>query len=450
MTASPATSTGQIRRELRDALAGQRDLTRRLVTPLQRGEVHEQFHDFLSPIIWDVGHVGNFEEQWLLRHLDGRPAHDAGLDQLYDAFVNPRQSRGGLAMLQGSEAWAYLDDVRAEVLALLDDLDIDPDSDPLLADGYVHRMIVQHESQHQETILQSLDLRETVSAWELGAPLKLGPPVDDRARVHVPAGAFPLGTDERRWTYDNERPAHVVDVSGFDLDVHPVTNRRYAKFVAAGGYEQPEHWSPRGWQWRLDEAVTAPQGWSSDGDGWRVRRFGRVVPLDPREPVQHISFHEAEAFASWAGGRLPTEVEWEKAASWDPATGHKRRFPWGDATPHDGVAHMDLRSFGPLPIGSRPAGASALGVQDLVGDVYQWTSSPFEGWPGFQAFPYPEYSEVFFGGDYRVLRGASWAIGSPMTRCTYRNWDHPQRRQIFAGVRIAWAPEAPRTSREDL
>ncbi len=441
------TSTA-VRASLRRALEDARARTRRLVGPLPDDQLHDQFHDFLSPVVWDVGHVGNFEELWLLRQLDGRPAHDPRLDQLYNAFENPRWTRGELPILTAAEAAAYLDQVRAEALALLDRLDVHPDADGLAADGYVHRMIAQHESQHQETILQSLDLRTSTTAWDLDDSATPARPVDDLERVAVPAGTFVLGTDDRRWTYDNERPATEMHVDAFHLDRFPVTNRRWMAFVADGGPERPELWSDRGWAWRLENDADLPQGWTRTDAGWRVRRFGRLIDLDPREPVQHVSWFEAEAFATWAGGRLPTEIEWEKAAAWDPATGASRRFPWGDEPPTADRANVGLRRQGPLPVGSLPAGASALGVEQLAGDVYEWTTSSFEPWPGFTAFPYPEYSEVFFGGDYRVLRGSSWAIAPTMARCTYRNWDHPYRRQIFAGLRLAWdGPDHQRLER---
>ncbi len=446
MTTTRDEAAANLRRSLRHALEGTRADTRRILAPLDRKDIHDQFHDFLSPVVWDVGHVGNFEELWLLRNVDGRAAHDERLDQLYNAFENPRWTRGDLPILTAEEALPYLDQVRRDALALLDEVDVDPGVDPLVRDGYVHRMIAQHESQHQETILQSLDLREGPNAWDLAPPSLPGPNVDDEARIVVPAGPFELGTDDLRWTYDNERPAHLVDVGAFAMDRFPVTNRRWAAFVEAGGHHQDEHWSARGRQWRDEFGTSTPQGWQRTDGGWRVRRFGRLVELDPREPVQHVSFHQAEAFASWAGGRLPTEVEWEKAAAHDPAGGPKRRFPWGDTPPDASRANVGLHRFGPQPVGSMPAGASALGFEHMAGDVYQWTTSSFEPWPGFTAFPYPEYSEVFFGGDHRVLRGSSWAIGAPMARCTYRNWDHPGRQQIFAGLRIAWDATQNRTS----
>ena len=428
------------RRLLRAGLGATRSKTLSIVAALDHDGLHTQVHDFLSPVIWDVGHVGNFEELWLLRTLSNRPPRDQELDDLYDAFEQPRSGRGGLPLLAGDEAVAYLADVRAEVLDLLRTLDLGPDAEPHLAGGYVHRMILQHESQHQETILQSLDLREAVTAFDL-SPVRAVPEVDDTDRVAVPGGPFVAGTDDRLWTYDNERSSHVVDVAPFWLDRYPVTTRRFAQFVAAGGYEKPLWWSDRGWQWQQSQGHEYPQGWVQVGLDWFVRRFGRLHRLDPREPVQHVSFFEAEAFATWAGGRLPTEHEWEKAAGWDPRTGKARRFPWGDDPPTTARANVGLVDLQPHPVGSHPSGASAYGVQQLAGDVYEWTTSEFVAWPGFTAFPYPAYSEVFFGGDYKVLRGSSWAIGAPMARVTYRNWDHPYRRQLMAGLRLAWDRE---------
>ena len=424
------------RAELADVLTRRRDRTWSLVDPLGDEDVHRQIVDFLSPLVWDVGHVGNFEELWLLRKLDGRDPHDAALDQVYNPFENPRWTRSELATLDRPEAEIYLREVRHEVLALLDRLDAD---DPLVADGYVHRMIAQHESQHQETILQALDLSPS-GPYPPAAPTPAthAPHVDDEARVRFPGGEVVIGTDDLRWTYDNERPRVRRRIEPFDMDVHPVTNRRYLAFLADGGYDRDEWWSERGREWLAEHGHRAPQGWRCvDGD-WTVRRFGWELPLDPHEPVQHVTFFEAEAFAAWAGARLPTEFEWEAAATHDPATGASPRHPWGDGDPTPALANVGLVHWGPRPVGSYPAGASPIGVQGMVGDVYEWTTSPFAPYEGFTAFPYPEYSEVFFGGDWRVLRGSSWAIAATMARATYRNWDHPYRRQIFAGIRLVW------------
>jgi iron(II)-dependent oxidoreductase len=295
-------------------------------------------------------------------------------------------------------------------------------------------------------MLQTLDLRgaDPAAAAALYPPAgarrlpALARPVDDTERVVIHGGPFRMGTDDRSAAYDNERPSHIVEVGSFAIDRFPVTARRFAAFVDAGGYRHPELWSEQGRAWLEETGERAPQGWVASTGGWRVRRFGHLQPLDPREPVQHVSFLEAEAFARWSGGRLPTEAEWEKAAAWDPAVRRSRTYPWGEAPPRPERANLDQAAFGPAPVGGFPAGASAYGVEQLLGDVYEWTSSPFSGYPGYATFPYPEYSEVFFDQGYRVLRGASWATAGWVARSTFRNWDHPQRRQIFAGLRLAW------------
>jgi iron(II)-dependent oxidoreductase len=249
-----------------------------------------------------------------------------------------------------------------------------------------------------------------------------------------------MGTDDDPWALDNERPAHVVDVDPFFIDTYPVTNGDYAEFVAAGGYAEPRWWTAAGWKWRGAAGLARPQFW--DGGGGR-NRFGWVEALEAstaREPVQHVCWYEADAYARWAGKRLPTEAEWEKAASWGP-DGRKRRWPWGDAPPTPAHANLGQSHFGPAPVGSYPAGASAWGVQQMVGDVWEWTASDFSAHPGFGSFPYREYSEVFFGPDYKVLRGGSWATDPVAMRSTFRNWDYPIRRQIFAGFRCARSVE---------
>ena len=433
-------SSAALRARLEHELTAVRGRLHHLIEPLDDHAVHHQYDRIMSPLVWDLGHVANFEELWLLRELDGRAPVDLDLDQVYNPFDNPRAVRSELPILPRSEALTYLADTRADALGVLRRAEFDPDR-PLLAGGYVYRMIVQHEAQHQETMLQALDLRRAANPYPrvVGRRVATPRPVDDTERVVVPGGSFLLGTDDRTAAYDNERPGHRVDVPTFAIDRFPVTVRRYAGFVAAGGYDRPEYWTPEGWAWRTESGESAPQGWTPDGaGGWQVRRFDHLLPLDPREPVQHVSFHEASAFARWSGGRLPTEAEWEKAAAWDPAAGRSRTYPWGEAVPTPALANLDQDGYGPAPVGSYPAGASAYGVEQLIGDVYEWTTSPFLGYPGYSTFPYPEYSEVFFGEEYKVLRGASWATSPWVARNSFRNWDYPKRRQVFSGIRLVW------------
>jgi iron(II)-dependent oxidoreductase len=253
-----------------------------------------------------------------------------------------------------------------------------------------------------------------------------------------------MGTSAEPWALDNERPAHVVDVPAFFIDTTPVTNAAYIEFIEDGGYDDERWWHPAGWQHRRQAALEAPLFWSRFGSGsWSTRSFGRTVPVDPDQPVLHVCWYEAEAYARWAGKRLPTEAEWEKAARHDPVSGRSRRYPWGDDEPSAERANLGQRHLRPAAAGAYPEGASAYGVRQLIGDVWEWTSTWLHPYPGFKAWPYPEYSEVFFGGDYPVLRGGSFGSDPAAVRGTFRNWDHPIRRQIFSGFRCARSAPAP-------
>ncbi|BFU44686.1 ergothioneine biosynthesis protein EgtB [Krasilnikovia sp. MM14-A1004] len=422
---------------LRTAVAAELDRARRRTTTLTGAvdddDLVRQHSRLMSPLVWDLAHVGNQEELWLVRDVGGREPVRRDIDELYDAFQHARADRPALPLLGPAEARAYVSQVRDKALDVLDAVRLD--GRPLVADGFAFGMIVQHEQQHDETMLATHQLRT-------GAPVLTAEPlpparVPATGEVFIPGGPFTMGTDTEPWALDNERPAHVVHVPAFHLDVAPVTNARYAEFIDAGGYDDQRWWSGAGWAHRQRASLGAPLHWRRDGDRWVYTRFGRTAPVVPDEPVVHVCFHEARAFAAWAGRRLPTEAEWEKAARFDPATGRSRRFPWGDEDPQERHANLGQRHLSPAPVGAYPDGASPQGVQQLIGDVWEWTSTDFHGYPGFRAFPYREYSEVFFSPDYKVLRGGSFGTDRSACRGTFRNWDYPIRRQIFAGFRCA-------------
>jgi iron(II)-dependent oxidoreductase len=255
--------------------------------------------------------------------------------------------------------------------------------------------------------------------------------------ARFPGGVVEHGTDDRTTAYDNERPRHPVTLDPFWIDVHPVTNGEYLAFVEEGGYEARSAWSERGWAWKLEAGLRAPKHWTGGAGGWTERFMDRAAPLDPARPVCHVCYWEADAYARWAGKRLPTEAEWEAAASWDPVAGAKRSYPWGEEEPTRARANIDQLGFETTPVGSYPAGVSAIGCWDMLGNVWEWTATDFHGYPGYRTFPYREYSVAFFGDEYKVLRGGSWATRSGAVRNTFRNWDYPIRRQIFSGLRCA-------------
>ena len=426
----------RLRAAVRTALTRARARTHQLTDCLDDDQLIAQHSPLMSPLAWDLAHIGNQEEIWLVRAAGGQDALRPELDAIYDAFRTPRADRPALPTLSPDQARAFVAEVRERSFALLSDAQLDG-TDPLVARGFGYAMVAQHEQQHDETMLATHQLRRGEPV--LGAPAPPADGADDAlpAEVRVPGGPFTMGTDVDPWALDNERPAHVVDLPAYWLDTTPVTCGAYQEFIDAGGYQDARWWHPEGWAYVRRAQLTAPLFWRGDGAGWLRRRFGHVEPVPAAEPVLHVCWYEADAYARWAGRRLPTEAEWEKAARHDPATGRSRRHPWGDSDPDGRHANLGQRHLRPAPAGAYPAGASPTGVRQLLGDVWEWTDSGFTAYPGFTAFPYAEYSEVFYGGDYKVLRGGSFGTDQVACRATFRNWDHPVRRQIFAGFRTA-------------
>jgi iron(II)-dependent oxidoreductase len=434
------TPTGTDAQALRDLVASNlvaaRERTELLTGCVDDSDLVRQHSPLMSPLVWDLAHVANQEELWLLREVGGREPMRPEIDPLYDAFEHPRAERPTLPLLPPAEARAYAHEVRGRVLDLVERASFA--GTRLLTGAFAFGMIAQHEQQHDETMLITHQLRKGAAALTAAPPP--APPADVLSlprEVLIPGGPFTMGTSTEAWALDNERPAHTVTVPGFYLDTTPVTNAAYTEFIADGGYDDPRWWSPAGWDHRQRAGLAAPLYWRREGSGWVRTRFGVTEPVPPAEPVMHVCFYEAEAYAAWAGRRLPTEAEWEKAARHDPATGRSRRFPWGDEDPAPDRANLGQRYLQPAPAGSYPAGASPAGVRQLIGDVWEWTASDFLPYPGFTAWPYREYSEVFFGSEYKMLRGGAFGVAPVACRGTFRNWDYPIRRQIFAGFRTA-------------
>ena len=436
---SPATGLARAssRADIARLLAEARQRTLQLVETVSEADLLAQHDPLMGPILWDLGHIAHFEALWLDRNLDGK-VEFVEMPGLYNPFEFPRRMRGALPLPSLSETLATMSEIRDRVLGRLEHVDLDS-SDPLLRHGYVYQMVLQHEYQHDETILQTLQLKK--GARYRPAVRRAPPPRPGAAggpeMVRIDAGAVSLGTDDRSRAYDNERPRHRAPVAAFWIDRTPVTNGAYLDFMGDGGYLRLELWSAAGREWLAETRAEAPKYWLRDSSGWLRRSMDQTSAPEPLAPVIHVCYHEAEAFARWAGKRLPTEAEWEAAAAWDPAADISREYPWGDAPPEPTHANLDQLVFDVAPVDSYPNGVSPLGVSGMLGDVWEWTSTDFDGYPGFEAFPYPEYSQVFFGTEYKVLRGGSWATRPGAIRNTFRNWDYPIRRQIFSGFRCA-------------
>ena len=392
--------------------------------------LERQWMPILSPMVWDLAHIGHYEDLWLGRAMLGSRLSGEREDRVYDAFRNPRSDRASHPLLGPVEARRYIGRIRDRSLAAIEEGLLDPrraDAPVLVDRGFVVGLVIQHEHQHAETVLQSRQAmgEEAEPLHHAAHRTERRAPVPDAAGrwCRHPGGDVVIGTDAP-WAYDNERPAHTVRVAPFSIAEVPVTCGQWAEFIRAGSYTDRGLWTREGWEWRSGEGAVAPLHWRrSGGDDWEVLRFGDWRPVDPDEPVQHVSWFEADAFAHFAGARLPTETEWEAAAAGLP------RPVWPEA-------NAGTSTDGPLPVSAERA-ASSIGCRAMLGDVWEWTSSTFGPWPGFRVFPYAEYSEVFFGDRHRVLRGGSWASDPMVCRATFRNWDLPRRRQIFAGLRLA-------------
>jgi gamma-glutamyl hercynylcysteine S-oxide synthase len=357
-----------------DSLHAVRRRTLDLVSHLGPADLERQVDPIMSPLVWDLAHIAAYEDLWLVHRFAGAPLLRPDLAARYDAFETPRAVRGEIELLDTAGACEYLAAVRARVLEVLDGREPDP---------VLHEMVLRHELQHTETMRQAMELGGLLPPGEPGLE-PLGGTGEEW--VTIPAGPFRMGATGGAFAYDNERPAHDVAVRAFRIARRPVTNGTWMHFVEGGGYERREWWSDEGWAWKEDYDITHHPG---------------VAVGHPDAPACHVSWFEADAFARSRGARLPTEAEWEKAATWDQ--------------------------------GDRGTPGAIEGLRC----VWEWTDSPFAGYPGFVAHPYREYSEVFFGDGYRVLRGGSWATDPRVATLTFRNWDLPQRRQIFAGVRLA-------------
>jgi gamma-glutamyl hercynylcysteine S-oxide synthase len=433
MPTSTAAATEPFAARTIEALEEARSRTLALVASVSDEDLARVHSPLMSPLAWDLAHIAAYEDLWLVHRFGKRPLLRQDLAATYDAFETPRAVRGDIRLLNPAEARDYLAEVRARTLEMIDHRGI--------GDGTLHEMVLHHEHQHNETMLQTLQLaqldgyrlpdRRKVDHSDRGRPAPTGLEL-----VEVAPGPCAIGAADTGFAYDNERPRHRTDVRGYLIGRTPVPNATWLTFVEGGGYERREWWSAEGWAWKEQYDITRPAGWTADLRAeWRLEG---LEPLHPDRPVVHVSWFEADAFARARGARLPTEIEWEKAATWDQEARRPRRFPWGSTRPVPGLhANLDQLGAGTAPAAGHPAGASPYGCRGMIGDVWEWTSSSFDGYPGFVAHPYREYSEVFFGPDYKVLRGGSWATRTAVATPTFRNWDYPQRRQIFAGVRIA-------------
>ena len=401
-------------------------------------------HPDFSPVGWHLGHIAYTEDLWLLQRCAGLKPVFPEYHQLFAADILPKKQRVFLPALP--EVKLYLDAVRKKVLDYLEVA-------PLEEQERLWRFMIQHESQHCETVAFVLqmqrkeegrgkkeegrgkeeegrgkeeegrlitDSRLPITDSRLPIP-NYQLPITDSPAIEIRGGEFYMGSDAAE-ALDNERSRHLCYLEAYAIDRYPVTCGQYRDFMAAGGYQNPDWWSVEGWKWLKVHLVDRPLYWSEN-------------PAFNNHPVCGVSWYEAEAYCNFTGKRLPSEAEWEKAASWDAANQTNRTYPWGEAQPNASLCNHGNNLANTSPVDAFPKGASATGCCDMLGNVWEWTASTFDAYPGFESYPYKGYSQVYFDGEHRVLKGGSWATFPQALRSSFRNWYYPGVRQIIAGFR---------------
>jgi iron(II)-dependent oxidoreductase len=384
----------------------------------------------VNPLLWEIGHVAWFQEKWLLRHANGRAPLRPDADALYDSAAVLHDTRWDLLLPSRAQTLRYLAAVEEQVLERLA-------SGPSAEEVYFAQLGVFHEDMHAEAFTYT---RQTLSyPAPLPVETTVARPASEEAPcsgdVRVAGGTYLLGAlPGTRFVFDNEKWAHPVELRPFAIARAPVTQAEFAAFVEDGGYRRRELWSDEGWAWREREGAVQPVYWRRQAGGWQRRDFDRWVSLEPHRPVIHVSWYEALAYCRWAGRRLPSEAEWEAAASWVADDGSRRHYPWGEAAPTPEQANLDGQALGCVAVAACPAGDSPCSCRQMIGNVWEWTADAFLPYPGFVPDPYKEYSAPWFG-DHKVLRGGCWASRGRLLRNTWRNFYRPERRDVFAGFR---------------
>jgi iron(II)-dependent oxidoreductase len=442
--------------QLIEALRETRTRTLELVDDLSDAQWMGPHLAIVNPLRWEIAHVAWFQEFWILRHFGKQPPILKNGDDLYDSARVAHDTRWDLPLLKREETFAYMETVLERVIRQANSDRHELTDEAGYDQKYFLNLVLLHEQMHDEAITYT---RQTLSypppaisscakhtVNEMESPQKTaqntqtsGFTVDD---ANIPGGTFTLGSSPGKvFVFDNELLIHEVEIAPFTISKTAVTSGQFKRFVEDGGYLSSELWTDEGWQWRTSVHAEHPVYWLKEGnDRWLRRNFDQWVTLDERQPVIHVNWYEAEAYCRWSGRRLPTEAEWELAASAEPTaadgsiSAHKREFPWGNETPTSERANLDSRAPGCLPVDALAASDSAYGCRQMIGNVWEWTASDFNPYPGFIAGPYKDYSVPWFG-DHKVLRGGCWVTRARLIRNTYRNFYQPDRRDVWAGFR---------------
>ncbi|HEX5412569.1 MAG TPA: selenoneine synthase SenA [Terriglobia bacterium] len=443
--------------DLSSALHEARERTLELISDLTDEQMIGPRLHIVNPLRWEVGHVAWFQERWILRHFRKRAPVNPQGDELYDSARIAHDTRWDLPLPTKAQVIDYVQEILRRIQ---EEAAVSDASQPIEGydEAYFFRLALFHEYMHAEAFTytrQTLGypkpkmgtsenagaISHSFPARSTGQPYRDRPSLQQATDAEIPAGTFLLGSSpDSHFVFDNEQWAHPVVIRPFLMARFAVTQAQFRDFVEDGGYQRRELWTPPGWHWRESAGACHPIYWRKQSPGsWMRRHFDEWIPLEDRLPVIHVSWYEADAYCRWAGRRLPTEAEWEIAASAEPASDggfrqSKRLFPWGGDPPTPDRANLEWRAMGCIEVDALPAGDSAFGCRQMIGNVWEWTATNFGPYPGFSPGPYKEYSEPWFG-DHKVLRGGCWTTRPGLIRNTYRNFYQPHRCDVWAGFR---------------
>jgi ergothioneine biosynthesis protein EgtB len=431
--------------------------TLEIVDPLEIEDYVVQTAEFMSPPRWHIGHTSWFFETVLQNYQPGYQTYSEDFlfffNSYYEGFGQriERPKRGTRSRPTVAETIAYRAHIDEQMARFIEQVSNYDEAENILA---ILRLGLEHEMQHQELLVYDI---KHLLCDQFDAPIAAAPSAIESVTgmAEVEGGLFELGYGAGRdageppagmralpttlqFAFDNEKPRHKVFLQDFLIDRAPVSNGDYLEFMKAGGYQNFHWWHSAGWERVNSEQWQAPLYWEQRDGEWMIRDFAGLHRVKDKlnEPVSHISFFEASAYAKWTGKRLPTEAEWEKAASFSPALDAKREFPWGDALPDEHLGNLfENGLWAVAPIGAFPDGQSAYGCQQMIGDVWEWTISDYSPYPGFKS-EFDEYNDKWFVGQ-KVLRGGSFATPRSHIRTTYRNFFHPEERWMVSGFRCA-------------
>lgn len=422
------------------ALAQARAETDELFRIVREDSLYERPIPERHRIVFYIGHLEAFDWNLLRERALGLKAFDPELDQLFAFGIDPVD--GGLPTDQRSdwpalsEVYRYVSRVRETLDSALERASFSDPANPLLRDGYLLNVAIEHRLMHAETLaymFHQLPLERKVPCP--GGPAAASTPVESRM-ARIPAGKATLGLARSAGAFgwDNEFEEHEVEVPAFSIDTYKVTNRQFLEFISAGGYDNRSLWADADWTWKEADGIRHPGFWIRRGDRWLLRTMFAEIPLPLDWPV-YVSHAEASAYARWAGKELPTEAQWHRAA-YGTADRTERDYPWGGDAPAAKHGNFNFHRWDPAPVNAHPAGASAFGVHDLVGNGWEWTSTVFGPFPGFERFSfYPGYSANFFDGKHYVMKGGSSRTAAVLLRRSFRNWFQTHYPYVYAGFR---------------